>query len=120
MEGKRFEFEGEDGLLLAAEAWGDPAAAPVIFAHGGGQTRHSWRGTAERLNAQGWTAIAIDQRGHGDSDWIADGDYGFASFAADFAAVADQIDQRFGARPVGIGASLGGISALQGFWGHTG
>jgi pimeloyl-ACP methyl ester carboxylesterase len=109
---ERIAFEGSSGNTIAADLNETPGGPTVLLAHGGGQTRHSWRGTAERLNAQGWTAVAIDQRGHGDSDWVEDGDYGFSTFAADFVTVADQINERFGARPVGIGASLGGIAAL--------
>ncbi len=109
---ERITFEGSSGNTIAADLHETAGGPTVVLAHGGGQTRHSWRGTAERLAAQGWTAIAVDQRGHGDSDWIDDGDYSFTSFAADFTAVADQTTERFGARPVGIGASLGGIAAL--------
>ena len=47
---------------------------PVLLLHGGGQTRHSWRNTAEQIVASGSVAYALDQRGHGDSDWIADGE----------------------------------------------
>lgn len=109
---RRITFTGSSGNTIAADLHETSGGPTVVLAHGGGQTRHSWRGTAERLAAQGWTAIALDLRGHGDSDWIEDGDYSFNAFAADLAAVADQTLDRFGARPVGIGASLGGISAL--------
>ncbi len=109
---ERITFVGSSGNTIAADLHETPGGPTVVLAHGGGQTRHSWRGTAERLAAQGWTAIAIDQRGHGDSDWVEDGDYSFNTFSGDFVAVADQTNERFGSRPVGIGASLGGIAAL--------
>ncbi len=64
-----------DGIHIAADAWGDPAAPLVLLGHGGGQTRHAWRGTARRLAEAGFYAVAYDARGHGDSDWPADGDY---------------------------------------------
>jgi len=83
---------------------------PVL--HGGGQTRHSWGATAERLAQEGWTACVIDQRGHGDSAWIENGDYAFEDFGADAAAVAYSMRARYGAAPVTIGASLGGIASL--------
>jgi alpha-beta hydrolase superfamily lysophospholipase len=35
---------------------------------------------AERLAQAGWTAYALDQRGHGDSEWVADAAYAFADF----------------------------------------
>ena len=105
-------FTGASGNAIAADVYGQASGRTVVLVHGGGQTRHSWRGTAQHLAASGWTAVTVDQRGHGDSDWIDDGDYSFRSFADDLTAVADQIVERYGARPVGIGASLGGIASL--------
>jgi pimeloyl-ACP methyl ester carboxylesterase len=53
-------------------------------------------------------AISVDLRGHGDSDWPADADYGIDAFSGDLASLIPQI----GAPPALVGASLGGISAL--------
>ena len=55
----------------------------VLLLHGGGQTRHSWRNTGRSLAADGWSAIAVDARGHGDSQWAPDGDYGIDALVAD-------------------------------------
>mgnify|MGYP001583095969 CR=1 FL=1 len=110
MKGKRFEFEGEDGIVLAAEAWGEPTNPPVIFAHGGGQTRHSWGGTAQVLASQGWYAVAYDHRGHGESEWSPDSLYDMAHFAVDMACLARSFDRP----PAVVGASLGGLSAMLG------
>ena len=104
-------FTGAAGNRLIADVFGEGTRA-VLLLHGGGQTRHAWRRTAERLARAGWTAYALDQRGHGDSDWVADGAYGFADFAADAVAVADALAARSGERPAVIGASLGGIASL--------
>ena len=104
-------FIGAAGNRLAADVFGESGRA-VLLLHGGGQTRHAWRKTAERLARAGATAYALDQRGHGESDWIADGTYGFAAFAADAAAVARALAARSGERPIAIGASLGGMVAL--------
>jgi len=65
----------DGGLRVAADAWGDPSAPPVLLGHGGGQTRHAWRDTARRLADAGYRAVACDSRGHGDTDWPDDGDY---------------------------------------------
>ena len=104
-------FNGAAGNRLAADVYGE-SGAPVMLLHGGGQTRHAWRNTAERLARAGAMAYALDQRGHGDSDWVADGAYGFADFADDAAAVATALFQRSGQHPIAIGASLGGIASL--------
>ena len=110
MHGERFEFEGEDGITLVAEAWGDRANPLVIFSHGGGQTRHSWGGTAQVLAEQGWYAVAYDHRGHGESDWSEDSLYDMAHFALDMACLA----RSFAEPPAVVGASLGGLAAMLG------
>ena len=103
-------FAGFENLPLTADCWGDPAAWPVLLMHGGGQTRHAWGQTAERLAEAGWYAVSMDLRGHGDSGWAENGDYSFMTYASDCIAVCDQL----GRRPVLVGASLGGISAMLG------
>ncbi len=103
------EFRTSRGnLRLVADAYGDPQQQPVILAHGGGQTRHAWGKTAQQLAADGFYAVAVDLRGHGESDWAADKDYGFDTFAQDFIDIARSFTQK----PVAVGASLGGISSL--------
>lgn len=104
-------FQGADGNRLVASEMGQPGR-PVLLLHGGGQTRHAWNKTARLLAEAGWHAVALDQRGHGDSEWLADGCYAFPDYAADAAAVARQIAGEHRRKPVVIGASLGGIAAL--------
>jgi len=101
-------FSGFGGVNLVADDYGDPTACPVVLLHGGGQTRHAWGSTAKRLAATGWRSVAVDLRGHGESDWAPHGDYSFTAFCADVVAIADQL----GRLPVLVGASLGGVSAL--------
>jgi pimeloyl-ACP methyl ester carboxylesterase len=108
MESERVVFEGFEGVHLVADVRGDPEAWPVLFLHGGGQTRYAWGRTAETVAAQGWRTVALDLRGHGESDWAPNGDYSFTSFCADTLAVADAL----GKPPVLVGASLGGMSAM--------
>lgn len=98
----------ENGVVLAGDHRGDPTDPPVLFVHGGGQTRHTWARTMERVSALGWYAVCYDQRGHGDSDWAGNGDYHPERFAADLSAVAASL----GALPVVVGASLGGTAAI--------
>jgi pimeloyl-ACP methyl ester carboxylesterase len=102
------EFEGRDGLRLVATAHGDEAAPAVLLLHGGGQTRQSWGGTAERLAGSGRYAITLDMRGHGESAWCPDGSYRVADFRDDLAHVLERLPQP----PVVVGASLGGITSL--------
>ncbi|MCQ8771207.1 alpha/beta fold hydrolase [Streptomyces telluris] len=99
---------GRDGILLAADEWGEASSTPLVLLHGGGQTRRAWGRTGPRLAGLGWRVIVPDLRGHGTSQWSADGDYDVDLFAEDVRAVAADLDDR----PVLIGASLGGLSSL--------
>ncbi|MFS0736630.1 alpha/beta hydrolase [Sphingomonas sp. 1P06PA] len=102
-------FRTRDGLWLAGEALGDRDAPRVIFVHGGGQTRGSWKDSLAATAALGRRAIAFDARGHGESDWSPTGDYSLSAFADDLGIV---IAEAGGKPPVIVGASLGGIAAL--------
>lgn len=101
-------FVAHGGIRLTADVWGEPSAPPLILLHGGGQTRHAWDRTGPRLAALGWHVIAPDLRGHGTSQWSADGAYDLHLFADDVRAVVAELDHR----PVLVGASLGGLSSL--------
>jgi non-heme chloroperoxidase len=102
------EFPTPDGLILRGDAWGKPDKQPVLLLHGGGQTRNAWGETARILAEQGYYAVAIDLRGHGESDWSKTGEYGISQFLADTRSVVD----KFTSPPVMVGASLGGIISL--------
>ena len=105
-------FTGADANKLVADVYGETGEA-VLLMHGAGQTRHAWKKTGEGIARTGRVAYAIDLRGHGDSEWVENGSYTFNDFAADARAVADTLAARAGGRrPIVIGASLGGISAL--------
>ena len=95
--------------MIAADAWGDPACPLVLLLHGGGQTRHAWKGTGQRLGAAGFFAVAFDARGHGDSDWAPDGRYGLDATIEDLQCVVHVLGQQ---RPVLVGASMGGATSL--------
>ncbi|WP_434587372.1 alpha/beta fold hydrolase [Streptomyces sp. A5-4] len=101
-------FAGRDGTLLTADVWGEATSPPLVLLHGGGQTRHAWDRTGPRLAALGWQVVAPDLRGHGTSEWSADGNYDLDQFAEDVRALVGEL----GNRPVLVGASLGGLSSL--------
>ncbi len=99
-----------DGLTMAADAYGDPAAPPVCFFHGGGQSRRSWAGSARAVAKAGYYALTFDLRGHGDSGWADDGDYLLDAYGRDV----EGILQALGRKTALVGASRGGQSALVG------
>ena len=116
-------FKGHGGLKLMADVGGDPADPAVVLLHGGGQTRHSWREAAQALTLAGRYVVSLDLRGHGESEWAADGDYSLDAFALDLREVLRQLPVNsagaVGAAgpdleslPALVGASLGGLAAL--------
>ncbi|MBM7368863.1 alpha/beta hydrolase [Gordonia hydrophobica] len=103
------------GLELAADRWaaGPDARGVVVLLHGGGQTRHSWRTTGQQLARLGWVTYAVDLRGHGDSEWASDADYGLSSHLGDLLALTAEIRRREPGLPLSlVGASLGGVISL--------
>ncbi len=102
-------FEVDAGLRIEATALGDPSDDLVILLHGGGQTRHAWGATTKKLSNSGFYTVAIDLRGHGDSDWSPNGDYAIENFRDDLISIIKQVD-----RPASlVGASLGGMISLS-------
>jgi non-heme chloroperoxidase len=99
---------GAHAVELAADVDGPWRGPTVVLLHGGGQTRHAWKGTGRILAAHGFLVVNADLRGHGESDWASDGDYSLDACADDLRAVATELD-----RPVAlVGASLGGLASL--------
>ena len=96
------------GLSLAADIGGDPAAQPVIMLHGGGQTRYAWGEAAKALVSSGFHVISLDLRGHGESDWDPNGDYGIDAYLSDLQAIIASV----ASPPALVGASLGGIISI--------
>lgn len=95
-------------VRIAATASGEASHQPIIFLHGGGQTRHTWRKTARTLVEAGYYTLSLDLRGHGDSDWSPSGDYSSDAFVADLKTIIASCEQK----PILIGASLGGLMSL--------
>src|SRR3954449_5495151 len=104
-------FRGVGDLKLVADEWNRGAAATrpsILMLHGGGQNRFSWKNTGQVLADHGFHVIALDARGHGDSDRAPDADYSVDALSADVQRVLEQIG-----RPVVlIGASMGGLTSI--------
>jgi pimeloyl-ACP methyl ester carboxylesterase len=111
-EPQTVKFRGVEDLVLVADEWnhGAAAAAPsVLMLHGGGQNRFSWKNTGQVLADQGFHVVALDSRGHGDSDRSPDAIYTVDALCADTIMVLEQIG-----RPVVlIGASMGGMTGIM-------
>ena len=103
------QFVTADGVRLAADTFGEPGSPAVILMHGGGQTRHSWSGVVGPLAEAGYFVVNYDARGHGDSGWSADGVYNYPLRAADLRSIVRELPGPCAL----LGASMGGITALQ-------
>ena len=96
-------------LSLVATEYGEHHSSVVVFLHGAGQTRHSWRAALRALAAAGYHVLSLDLRGHGESEWAPDGDYSSDAFISDLRQILQQL-----AKPtVLVGASMGGLVALM-------
>lgn len=89
--------------------WGNHDKPPLILVHGGRDHARSWDWTAEKL-AEDWHVVAMDHRGHGDSDWVSDGNYNSNDMVYDLAQLVHQL----GRGPVTIVShSMGGNVSLR-------
>ncbi|MGV9801408.1 alpha/beta fold hydrolase [Mycobacterium sp. NPDC003449] len=106
-------FRGVDDLNLVGDEWNRGAEAAedrptVLLLHGGGQNRYSWKNTGQILADRGLHVIALDARGHGDSDRSPSANYSVETLCADVLQVLYQVG-----RPVVlIGASMGGLTGI--------
>lgn len=92
--------------------WGGPTSSPVtlVFLHAGGLSAHSWDLVCDGLRSE-YRCIALDQRGHGESDWSPDGGYEIeAVYRQDLQAVVQGLALE---KIVLIGSSLGGTVAIS-------
>jgi len=105
-------YNAPEQIQITASSFGSADSRPVLLLHGAGQTRHAWNGAAIALAAEGWHAISLDARGHGDSSWCPRGDYSIERFIGDLKYVVSEVQHEYGQEPVVVGASLGGITAL--------
>jgi esterase len=88
--------------------WGAPDAAPIVLLHGGHQSAHSWDLVSLHL-ARRFRVLALDQRGHGDSEWARDVSYSNHEMSLDVEAFIAAMGLR---RPILIGHSMGGRNAM--------
>jgi esterase len=97
-----------DGLRLHYLDWGNADRPPLLFLHGGSLTAHTWDLVCLALRRD-YHCVAVDQRGHGDSEWSPIHDYGPDANARDIHGLIQQLDLR---EPVLVGHSLGGLHAV--------
>jgi flavin reductase (DIM6/NTAB) family NADH-FMN oxidoreductase RutF/pimeloyl-ACP methyl ester carboxylesterase len=105
---EEIDFRGFGGVRLAAGVAGDENDPAILLVHGAGQTRQVWHDIALALVRAGRRVVMLDLRGHGASEWPAEGRYDLDAFAEDLRAVLAQL----GSRPVVVAATLGAWIAM--------
>lgn len=98
-----------NGLRFHVLEWGDPGKPALVLLHGGNQTAHSWDLVSLHL-ADRFHVVAIDQRGHGDSEWPRDCEASFSQMSDDAALIIESLDLD---EPALMGHSMGGLVALK-------
>ncbi len=97
------------GLRFHFLEWGEPGAPTVLLLHGGNQSAHSWDLVSLHLSDR-YHVYAIDQRGHGDSEWTRDQDYSIQARAEDALAFIRELGL---GTPVVVGHSMGGRVTME-------
>lgn len=87
---------------------GRAGPAPLCFLHGGAAHAH-WYDLVAPAFADRFHVLALDQRGHGESDWASPPAYATEDFASDLLAMMDALNWR---RTTLVGHSMGGHNAM--------
>jgi len=94
---------GADGNRIHVLEW-STEGVPLLLLHGFGNEAHIWDDFAPAV-APYYRTLAMDHRGHGDSDWDSERRYGYGAMVRDVEAVTESLGID---RVVVIGHSLGG------------
>lgn len=105
----RDKFITINGLKLHCLEWGDQSQAKVVMLHGFNNCAATWIPLARKL-AGDRHVLALDQRGHGESQWADLGLYGHEYLEGDLTVFIEALSIR---RLSIIGHSMGGLVALS-------
>ena len=107
MTARTLTVPGPDGPLQLAVAEAGGGGRPLLAVHGFAGAKEDFTDWLEPLAGLGWHAVAIDQRGHGESSKSDDeAAYSFDAFADDLLAALDALGWE---RAVVLGHSMGGM-----------
>jgi len=104
---ERFTRPELDGVHLNAMHWGEPGRPIVVLAHGGGANAHWWGHLAPAL-ATSFHVVALDFRGHGESDFPEAIELG--DFERDLHGLLAHLEA---SNPALVGHSMGGEVVLR-------
>ena len=101
------EYVMVNALRLHYLDWGAEGSQPMVLLHGYGAHAHQWDAFSRAMRSE-YHVVALDFRGHGDSERSREG-YSEAIFARDLAAFVEALALR---GTVLVGLSLGGLVAM--------
>src|ERR1051325_10275677 len=102
------KFVTANELRLHYLEWDKSGMPIVVCVHGYTSSAQAFNALARHLQDR-FRILAMDVRGHGESEWSATGAYEYADQAGDLAALVDRLElSRFAL----IGTSMGGIIAM--------
>ena len=97
-----------NGLRLRYLEWGEQTKPPVLLLHGFLSQASIWSSLARQLS-RNYHVIALNQRGHGNSDWSSEGDYSIDDHFTDLVCFLEELELR---EVILVGHSMGGRNAL--------
>lgn len=95
-------------LALHLLEWGPPGSPTLCLLHGGAAHAH-WFDLVAPGFGDRYHVVALDQRGHGESDWARPAAYATQDFARDLVAVLDALGN---GPAILVGHSMGGHNAM--------
>src|SRR5438128_1644333 len=88
--------------------WGSADHPPLLFLHGGSAHAH-WFDAVASAFADRYHVVSLDQRGHGEGEWVRPATYATEDFAGDLLALFDALGWR---QAIVVGHSMGGHNAM--------
>lgn len=116
IKGERLDFQMQDGTRVQADYYSGTVNKSVILLHSLRRDRHVWDDTIPAFQAKGWHILAVDLRGHGESegDFTHYQDADFAKIPIDVLALVAWLKQNHGPLDVVvIGSSIGANAAIS-------
>jgi len=89
--------------------WNPTGARTLLLLHGNSANAWWWGPMARALAGADLRVLALDLRGHGDSEWVRPPDYSLADYADDLARLIQAADAEGG---IAVGHSMGGVAVL--------
>ena len=97
--------------------WNPSGRTTIVLLHGNSANAWWWEPVAREMSRE-FRLVALDQRGHGDSEWVRPAAYRPTDYAHDLAAFLRHVI-RGDEKPIVVGHSMGGLTTLA-FAAHHG